>query len=193
MNKIFWFDVETTGLDEVKQDIITLAFIVDINGQVKAKGHLKIQPTDWDAIQDSALEVNKITREQLKTFQLPAVAVKKLNTVFGKFVDKFDKKDKIIPAGYNVDFDLKFLREFYSKQNDKYLYSWLDYHKVDPMQFVLGLRVAGHLRDLENVKLETVAKYLGIEIQAHDALSDITVTREVYYKLLSRITFKGAK
>ena len=31
----FWIDVETTGTDAVKNDIIQLALIVDINGQSK--------------------------------------------------------------------------------------------------------------------------------------------------------------
>ena len=33
--KVFWFDVETTGLDSKIHDIIQLACIIEINGEIK--------------------------------------------------------------------------------------------------------------------------------------------------------------
>ena len=44
MNKIFYFDTETTGLDPKRHDIIQLAYIVEINGEVKEEGEFKLQP-----------------------------------------------------------------------------------------------------------------------------------------------------
>jgi exonuclease I len=38
---------------------------------------------------------------------------------------------------------------------------------------------------LQNYKLETVAGHFGIELKAHDALSDVKATREIIRKVLS--------
>jgi len=38
--------------------------------------------------------------------------------------------------------------------------------------------------NLESYKLENVAKYFNIKHNTHNALEDIKVTREIFYKLL---------
>jgi len=37
---------------------------------------------------------------------------------------------------------------------------------------------------ISNFKLATITKYFDLEHEAHDSLSDITVTRELFYQLL---------
>lgn len=183
MSKIFYFDVETTGLDPQKNDIIQLGYIVEINGQVKKEGEFKLQPINYATINKAALEVNKTTIEDLKTYPQPQLVHRQIVSLLDKYVDKYNKNDKFIVAGYNVDFDLGMFEEFFKKNNHKYFWSYFDYHKLDPITFIFMLEYKGLIK-LESHKLVNVCKYFGIEINAHDALSDIKATRALIYKLM---------
>ena len=187
--KIWWFDIESTGLDPYRNDIISLACIIDIDGQVKEKFKLNIQPSNWDNIELSALKVNGITMEQLKTFMTPKEALAKLKFYLNKYVDPYNKNDKFQPGGYNNDFDIKFMSNFFRKCGDKYFGSWIDYHRFDPQVIMQFLHLKGDV-NLPDFKLETVANHFGIKIKAHEPMSDIEATREIVYRLLPRIKYQ---
>jgi len=181
--KIFWFDTETTGLNAKKQDIIQLAYLVDINGEIKEEGNFYIQPFDYKTIDNGALELSGIKIEDLKTYPKPQLIYSKLVNILDKYVDKYNRKDKFHSAGYNVRFDVDFLREFFFKNNNKYYGSYFDYHVLDPITFLYFMEYKGLIK-LENYKLETVAKYFNINFEAHNALEDIKTTRKIIQKLL---------
>jgi DNA polymerase-3 subunit epsilon len=189
MKKVFFFDTETTGLDCKKQDIIQLAYMIEIDGEIKEEGSLYTQPFNYDTIQQEALNTNKLTVEQLKAFPSPSVTFMQLKRVLNKYIDKFNKLDKFSPAGYNVNFDVGFLREFFFKNKDKYYGSYFDYHLLDPIPVLHLLEYKGLIK-LPNYKLVTVCEYFNINIDAHEALSDIKATRQVIQKLLTYINKK---
>lgn len=187
--KIWWFDVETTGLDPYRNDIISLACIIDIDGQIKEEFNLYMQPFNWTNIESSALKINGITKEQLKTFMSPNEAHLKLKSYLQKYVDPYNRNDKFQAGGYNNDFDVKFMSNFFKKCGDKYFGSWIDYHRFDPQVIMQFLHLKGDIK-LPDYKLKTIANYFGIDIKAHDAMSDIKTTREIVYKLLPKITYQ---
>jgi len=184
MNKVFYVDVETTGLDPSFHDILQLAFIIEIDGQIKAKHKFEIQPFNYERIDSKALTINKLTLAKIKKFEIPQKAYKRLIKTLDVFVDKYNKKDKFHPAGYNVRFDIDCLKEFFLKNGDKYYGSYFDYHLLDPIT-MLGLLEYKGLIKLESYKLKDVCNYFGIKIKAHDAMEDIEATRELIQKMLS--------
>ena len=184
--KILYFDVETTGLHCVKQDIIQLAFLVEIDDKLVEKGNIKMQPFDYETVEQKALEVNKTTIKMLKTYQPPQEAYKEFITVLGKYVDKYNPEDKFFPAGYNVQFDMGFLKQFFIKNEDKYFGSWFNYKMLDPLPLLYLLHVKGVI-DFKKYTLEEVCSQLKIDLDAHDALSDVEATREVFCRLWKRI------
>lgn len=186
--KMLWLDTETTGLSCIKNDIVTIAGIIEIDGEVKEEFYFKCQPRNWETISEEALKINGITKEELKTFEDPDVIYVKLCKIFGKYINKFDKKDKFIVCGHNVGFDVDFLFKFFEKSGDKYCGSWLDYHKLDMIPLLQILTIKGAIK-LENLKLETASKHFGVDIEAHDALSDIKATRAIANTLLKRISY----
>ena len=49
VKKALYFDVETTGLNPYKNDIIQFACLVEINGEVKEEFETKVAPHDINA------------------------------------------------------------------------------------------------------------------------------------------------
>ena len=188
--KILWIDCETTGLNAKENGILTLAGIIEIDGIIKEEFHFKMKPFPTDVIDQGALDVNGITLEQMKTFEDPLVIHEKLIKVLSKYVNRYNKYDKLQPAGYNVVFDTNFLGEWFKKCEDKYFGAWIDYHKFDVATLVQFLHLKNAL-NLKNYRLATVAEYLKIPLMAHDALEDIRATKEICYKLLNMIEIKN--
>ena len=134
--KIFVFDVETTGLNPVVNGILTLSCGV---ARISSTGvlidpdewlDLKMQPFEGDRIDQEALDVTGITREQISTFMNPIKAKMKLSKFLEKYIDKYDRADRMTCLGYNVDFDLQFLKEWFIKNEDNYLGSYINWRKV---------------------------------------------------------------
>ena len=198
MDKLIFIDTETTGLIPGRHDIIQLAAIIEVKGEVVDKINLKCQPHNWDNIDDKALEINGITREELKTFQTPRAAYDKFIVELGKYVDKWNKNDKLVPVGQNIKFDLEHLREWFKKCDDKegkFMGSYLDYHSIDLVSMTALLKLSGKVNPAK-LKLVEVAKYFGFEYDAHDALSDIEMTRRIfkeYIKIVQGVSEMSVK
>ena len=181
-NKILFFDCETTGLNPTKNDIIQISGIIEIDNKEADRFNIKMQPFNWDNIEQEALNVHGISIEKLKEFQKPDIAYREIVTLFDKHIDKYDKDDKFIVCGYNVRFDIDFLKEFFHKNGNEYLFSYFGQVK-DPMQVINYLRTIGKI-DVINSKLTSVCEYFNIDIgQAHDAMADIVATKLVAEKL----------
>lgn len=183
MTKIIYFDTETTGLDPVQQDIIQLAYVIEINGVIKEQNDLRMQPFSYENIQQKALDVHGISVDEIKTYPKPQEAYRTFTKTLAEYVNKFDRNDKFIPCGYNIgNFDIPFLNQFFLKNGDKYFGSYINYKCIDPYQVIQFVHGMG-IEEYDNMKLEFACKKFDIEIKAHDAMSDILATRALAFKL----------
>ncbi|MFC0183330.1 DNA polymerase-3 subunit epsilon [Pseudarcicella hirudinis] len=189
MSKILFFDIETTGLDNQKNGIHQLACIVDIDGKEAERFNLKLKPFKDDVIEEQALAIGNVTYEQITgpDYLEPTYQKNKLCDILKKYVDKFDKLDKMHLAGYNnASFDNQFLRRLFEKCGDNYFGSWFWSDSIDVM-VLSSYKFQNKRSQMPNFKLGTVAQYSGIKVQddgLHDALYDIELTRKIYYKLM---------
>lgn len=183
MSKILWIDTETTGTNPVANDIIQIAGIVEINGKDKEEFDLRMAPQDTATIEPAALKVHGISEDELKEYPSADRQLAQFVKLLGRYVDRYNRQDKFVIAGYNVGFDKDFLRKAFEKAGDKYFGSWFHFPTIDVAGAVAEGIVDGSLQGLENFKLETLCRHFEIEIKAHDALSDIQATRELYRKL----------
>jgi len=188
--KFLWIDTETTGLDSVKNDVIQMSGIIQINDKIEETFDIRCQPFDFSTITKEAYEKHKITEERLRLYQPPQEAYKEIMGIFGKYVNKYDKNDKFIPCGQNFDFDLRFMNQFFIKNGDKYFHSWTTHTGIDLMHLASILKAFGCI-EAENLKLDTIAKLLGVSNEAHNALSDITATKQCVNKLVANFIVKG--
>lgn len=185
--KIMWLDTETTGLNKEKCDIIQLSGIIVIDGEEKERFDLRCQPINYENIEQQAFDITGMTLERVKTFPTPQETYKKFKEILCNYVNQYDKNDKFFVAGHNVKFDLEFLQSFFEKMGDKYCMSFFKHQTIDLMYFATILHTAG-LINVENFKLETIAKSLDIEFDSklHNALVDIDLTRKCFCKLFKQ-------
>lgn len=188
--KILYFDTETTGVDPKLNGMVQISGMIEIDGEVKETFNIKMRPGEKDIIEPKALEVIGKTKEELMTYQSPDDARKQLVAMFAKYVDKFDRKDKFTPAGYNVKFDIDFLHNLFLKCGDAYFGSWVAWQGVDILAIVYFLKYMGAIT-LTDYKLKSVCDHFGIELKAHDALADITATKQVLAKIKDLVSIKS--
>lgn len=184
---VFWFDVETTGIDPDKCDVIELAFLIEANGitregQIIDQGHILIAPRQEAQVQQGALDTIGKTLLEIQDYPSAIEAHTNLCLLMDKYCNRYNRNDKFVLAGYNVNFDDSHLRAFFKKCKDKFYGSWFMSCKLDVMSIVAEWQATAAPM-LPNFKLGTLCQHFGIELDAHQALSDVTATRQLYYRL----------
>ena len=183
--KIIWFDCETTGLSPYKNDIVRLGYMLQVNRNIVTQGDIKMRPMCPGNIEPLALKVNGLTKEEIMEYPPAREGYMSLLAAMDPHIDKYDKEDKAAPGGYNVGFDLNFLSALKNRLKVKFgHWSYLTHYPVDPYAMTHCLASYGLLGGLKNRKLDTLCKRYGIEIDAHDAASDIRATRELWYAMM---------
>lgn len=179
--KLLYLDTETTGLTD-NSAIVQIAGAIEIDNEVVKWFNIRCKPHEGADISESALKTIGLTIEELNQEQEPEQALKELEKVFSKYIDRYNKNDKLIMICHNYPFDFRMLYNFYSRLNNKFMGSFIDFKlNVCTLNLVKSLQVMGILPILENNRLETWCRYFGVTLEnAHDALEDIRATREVY-------------
>ncbi len=186
MAKLFFYDLETTGVKFWKNGIHQISGCIEVDGDVKEEFNFHVKPNPACVIEDEALEVSGVTLEQINAYPDMNVVYNQIKTMLSKYVNRYNKYDKFFLVGYNnAPFDNQFFRAFFVQNNDNYFGSYFWSSAIDVM-----VLAANHLKNtrhtMENFKLKTVADTLGVtvdESKLHDAMYDIYLTRAIYRKI----------
>lgn len=181
--KLFFFDLETTGVNPAKNGIHQISGEIVIDGQTKESFDFKVQPNPKAIIEQQALDVCSITVEQIMAYPPMKEVYAQIIKMLAKYVDKFNKSDKFFLVGYNnASFDNQFLRGFFLQNGDQYFGSWFWSNSFDVM--VLATPYLAERRfEMENFQLSTVARFLGVTVEEqalHDASYDIYLTKAIF-------------
>ena len=188
--KLFFYDLETTGVNPGRNGIHQISGMIVIDGQIKEEFDIKVQPNPKAVIEKEALEVAGVTEEQIRSYTpMGEVYRKQIIPMLNKYVDKYNKTDKFFLVGFNIaHFDNDFFRGFFLQNGDKYFGSYFWSNCLDVMvlatPFLSGIR-----EQMENFKQSTVAKTLGIEVddsKLHDDSYDIYVCKAIYDKVCGK-------
>lgn len=190
--KLFFCDVETTGVDPLRHGVTQVAGEIGYlrpEGEYDSKTafNFPVAPFPGDAIEQSALDVQKKTRAEIEASPAPAEVFRKLKRIAEGHVDKYEPTDKLFFVAYNSPFDNAFMREFWRKNGDRYFGSL--FWTPDLCVMRLAAERLRFDRDrFANFKLATVAEALGVMgafdgASLHDASTDIRLTRDIYLKL----------
>lgn len=181
--KLLFFDLETTGTNPARNGIHQISGQIVIDGKKVEDFDFHVQPNPKAQIEEAALQVAGVTREQVLLYPAMGEVYAQFVAMLGKYVDKFNKKDKFFLVGYNnASFDNQFLRGFFLQNGDNYFGSWFWANSIDVM-ILASHHLAPRRQEMDNFKLATVAKFMGINVDdeaLHDAFYDIYLTREIY-------------
>ena len=194
MKKLFFYDLETTGTNPGRHGIHQISGEIEIDGKTVETFDFKVQPNPQAQIEDAALAVGGVTREQIMAYPPMGQVYTKLVAMLGKYVNKYDKTDKFHLVGYNNrGFDDNFFRGFFLQNGDNFFGSWFWSDSIDVL-VLASTFLADRRAELSNFKLATVAQFLGIDTTAgklHDASFDIYVTKAVFKHIMSRTGMRG--
>ncbi len=195
MSKLFFYDLETTGTNPGRHGIHQISGEIVIDGKSVETFDFKVQPNPKAQIEDAALAVGGVTREQIMAYPPMGQVYTQLVTLLAKYVNKYDKTDKFHLVGYNNrGFDDNFFRGFFLQNGDNYFGSWFWADSIDVL-VLASTFLADRRAELPNFKLATVADFLGIDTTAgklHDASFDIYVTKAVFDFIMSKFISRGA-
>jgi DNA polymerase-3 subunit epsilon len=182
MNKknLVFLDVETTGLDVDKNEIIELGVVV-----VRQNGVNTTNPV-FEIIEEIDL---KIKPEHIETADPVALRVNGYNEADWLFAVTLENAMKLlaekakggIMVAHNVAFDYGFIEHAFKKTG---IENTMHYHKLDTISIAFAKL---HLNeDVDKFSLHFLAEHFGIENKkAHSALSDARTTFELYKKLMT--------
>lgn len=159
-------DVETTGLDPIKHEVIEIA-VIDIHGRILI--NTKIMPENIESASPEALAVNEYTPESWEGSPT-------WDQVRDRIFEVLDKKQVI---GHNVNFDVRFIRAMFSKRGQAE--PAIRYQMIDTSTLIFE-----HLQpiwNLEKYSLGVVVRRFWPELKAHRALDDAEGTRRLALKL----------
>ncbi len=187
MAKILFYDLETTGVMYWKNGIHQISGIIDIDGEIKETFNFKMQPNPNAVIDDKALAIAGVTREDIESYGIGMnQGYKKFSDILAKYVDKFNKEDKFFLCGYrNTGFDDPFANAWFKQCGDEYFFSWFWGNSLD-VSVIASDKFKDERSKMKDFKLSTIAEKLGIVVdpsKLHDALYDVELTRESYYRL----------
>ena len=191
-SSIFWVDCETTGLDARKHFAFQISYIITKEGKTLTSRTLSSRPDNYADFQfdAGARHVHGFSDAQI-------IALPPEKEVFPMLIQDLNAycSDKLTIAGYNVNFDIRFLKAVFARNaaspNNgteysklaafyKYFYSM----PCDIIQLAQNFRTAGKL-NLPNLQLSTVCTHFGIPTQnAHNSMADITNTKRIFDTLM---------
>ena len=181
-----WIDTETTGLIPGKHTIIQIgAFITEEFLGDPIDTFNSVGSAEGFKISKKALEVNGITKKELKRRQSPRDLFIEFREWMGKYVDRYNRKDKLIPVGYNVKFDIDMLFGMALKLRYPYLGAYISGSAIDILSVVRFQAALGALpSSMRSHKLGDVCAALEIDLPSHDAMDDIIATYEIVKRIV---------
>ena len=186
--KQLFIDTETTGVDERVNSVIQIAGIMEITdspyeeGDVVEEFNILFKPFEGAVIEPRAVMTHGITVEQMNQFPDFKESKKQLTKIMQNSVDQYNKLDKFNFIGFNGTFDFRFLHSTFERCGDRYCGSYVYFPPIE-VATIAGVVLMGERHKMPNFKLGTVAEHVGVEVEGdlHDALTDIRLTRKLYY------------
>jgi len=172
-------DLETTGLDAEKHEIIEIGAIIARQIPRDGRGNdleiigeldLKVKPEHLETSDPEALKINGFNEMDW----MFAVDLASAMKVFA------DKTDGAILVAQNVSFDWLFLEKAFVKTG---IENKMDYHRLDLLSMAYAKLY--HDEHAQRFSLRALCEHFGIKNErAHSAMADIRAEFEVYKRLI---------
>lgn len=179
------FDTETSGLHQDSQVLTAFFIVLDSEFNEIDSLDLKIKYPVY-SIQLKAFEINNIDLNKHEKESISFFDAKiKLNTFLLKNL-KITKKNKFIPLGHNVKFDIGKINKFGISDHLNNVFN------IDTLQIAKFFKACGKLQDIQSLSLKNVTEYFNIQPkgQLHTAECDIRLTIDLlkHFKTMINVT-----
>jgi DNA polymerase-3 subunit epsilon len=179
LKALAFVDLETTGLDPSRHDIVEVAVLrVDARTlEVLAEYHTLVAPERLDDAQPEALAICGFS----KAAWTNAVPLREALLAVAPLLEG------ALVAGHNVGFDWAFLEAGYRRAG--LALPRVDYHRLDTASLAWPLVASG---ELSSLSLDSLATYFGLDRpRPHRALADARCALEVARRLSERMRLGG--
>ena len=177
LKDLLFIDVETTGLDPAKHELIEVAAIrtTPDGKSVLGKYEAKLLPKNIAGADPTALKVNGYTESEWSPDK--CVDASEVATSLNRL-----GMDCVL-VGQNVSFDEGFLLPLFKSVNLKPAWG---YHKVDTVALAWPVYTT---TNLEGLSLSKLCAFLGVTtVPNHRAAADVEACRNVYVLLMEKYT-----
>lgn len=175
LQDLLFVDVETTGLDDSRHELLEVAAIrTSSDGlTVISTYEAKIKPLHIEAAEPKALQTNGYTPEEWTDDKCVPREV-----IAGELTKM---AQNTVLVGQNVSFDEGFLTAFFKELGVKPPWG---YHKIDTVSLAWPYFLN---TSLEGLSLGKLCTYLGVTTApTHRASADVAACRAVYLKLMTQ-------
>lgn len=180
---MIFVDVETTGINNVKNSIVSIGAI-DFFNPVN-QFYEECQMEQGKEIDSEALEINGFSEKEIRN-----PLKKRTEEILKDFVEWVCKIKNITLAGHNVDFDRNFLKEAAKKYGIKWVFGSriVDLHSTainDYLRKGINIPIKNKRYDITSDKIFV---YVGLpkEPKPHNAIIGAKMEAEAYSRLIFR-------
>ena len=164
------FDIETTGLDNTKNNITEIGAVKVVNGEIVDKWSTFVNPLM--PIPEEIQNLTGISDEMVSNAETIADILPK----FKKFCEG------CVLVAHNASFDIGFMKKKASELGETF-----DFPYVDTLMLARCMYPFLH-----NFKLDTITKHLNVILENHHrAVDDAKATADMFVKMLSQLRFEG--
>ncbi len=181
---ILLIDLETTGLDSTKHEIIQLGAVLLDKKTLKEKKvfNTYVKPSKWKNRDPESMEINKISFDQVK--DAPG-----LKEVLKEFHELFPPSTVVL-SYYGGPLDMDFLRFAYKRMGKKWQF---DYHFFNLWglfyAYLAGKNKLKNTKRFTGFTLDDFVKIFKIKKSEnrHDALADCRIEAEILRKVMEHL------
>lgn len=187
---LLYIDTETTGLDTATCSIWQLSgYISDTATGTSDSFDYKMRPYRNEIISKEAAAKTGATQEELDSYPSQSEVFSNFTALLSKYVDLEDWNQRVIPVGYNISFDLDFLRSWFAFNNSATLFSRNIYFPGIDVMYLAAYYLLGERSKMRNFQLSTVyEKLTGKSLEnAHNAMADIDATKELLNVVVGKL------
>lgn len=169
---VLTFDLETTGNDFEKSEIIQVSMILERDGEILKTYNTYVDPENDELEFDAGMMINEIEWGTIKNAP-PFIVIAQ------EVLEMLNKADIII--GYKVSFDFKFIQKALLNNGFKpNQFTFLRAQVIDPYMYWIKMQ-RRTLKDCIN-------EFLNVEIEGnlHDSLTDVKYTRMLVEPMIER-------
>lgn len=179
--KYIAFDTETTGLDSIKNNLLTVCFVIlDESLQELSRFSYNIKHDEY-TLSTKAMKVNKI---DLIQHEKNALTIKEANKDLTGKLKKLNAEYRLVPIAHNINFDILFIKNSGLLPEHEYS-KYISYNGLDTIVLCQFSKLTGILPSDLPISLMSLCKHFNINVtgELHTCEADILATIEVLKRI----------